>query len=143
FLWPKYCKPALRQISTGRASTPIMNALLRTALKYSVTATHRILRIFRLLRSGRGNADEDVVQGRLCHFEQVYPRPCHQRLEQVLGIAHAADLLALAKLANRLHSLQSAQCLGTALDAQAHGIGAVARLNCGKRSVQHLATLIN
>src|SRR2546429_566697 len=120
-----------------------MNALLRTAFKYSVKATRQILRTFHLLRRRRGDADEDVVQRRFGHLEEMHPRPRRQRLEQILRIAGAADLLALAEIANQLHTVEAAPRRVPALHAQAHSVGAVTGLDCGKRAIEHLATSVD
>src|SRR6266851_8245791 len=102
------CMTMLPPMSTGMSRRLIMNALVRTAARYSRTAMTHTLRMMVLLGFGRGDADEDVVQARPRQFK-MSNCPARQESGQHrlrLGPAREAQLLPAAKVSDLGHARQ-------------------------------------
>src|SRR5260370_36575119 len=92
------CTRMLPPIITGIITRPMMNALVRTAARYSRTAITNVLRMGGHLRRrlrGPGNAHKDVVESRPRHLKVTHAAALHQLGEQLLrvGVALQAQLL--------------------------------------------------
>src|SRR5258708_1808749 len=131
-------------MNTGSITIPRMNALLRMALRYSVTAILRILGIIDFLGFRAGDANENVVQRRPRNFEQVNARSGGKRLQQFLGIAGVTHFLVLPQVANTCHARKVLQMVASASasDPQSNRVLAVRGLNRCQRAVENFPSLV-
>src|SRR5581483_558089 len=131
-------------ISTGMIISVTRNALVRTAARYSRTATTNILRMVVLLRVRSGDADEDVVQRWLANLEVPQAAALHQMGQDCLRVRLGGQpqFLIAAKVRYFDDTGKIVQCRRTVqMYAQSiTSVGILDRLQC---AVENLTALVD
>src|SRR5437016_9157413 len=151
-------------MSSGISVKLTRNDFVRTAARYSRTAMTIVLRMTGLLGflhlpltlalspqrergvGRRGDANKDVVQGRVGYLKMANRSPRHQGRQHRLRIRASlqAKLLSAAEVHDFGYTRESVPVYRSVLlQADADGVAAVGLLNGLQRSVQNLASFVN
>src|SRR5438105_5017506 len=123
--------PMLVPIISGRNTTLMINALVRTAARYSRTAMTTILRMAVLHRFRPRDPDKNFLQGRVGQLEVEDPSPPDQGGQDFLGIGAPlqAQLLQPAEIRDLDDPRHIGQVRIAAVEPYPHRVAAVGLLD--------------